>query len=88
MNNNISRVSANEALEQAVLWSFIQLLAEVKRGNNNIDNMTLREIKAIHANTTKGDLSEHLKKSLGNITHSSMGYLNKNGYKVVPIERS
>lgn len=84
----VTKVSANEALEEAVLWAFLELLAEVKRGNGNIDNMTMREVKSLHANTTKGDLSPHLKKALGNVTRSSMGYLNKNGYKVTPIERN
>ena len=80
-------ISANEALENAIMWAYIEMLSETKKANNNNDNMIMRELKGLHQNTTKGDLPPHLKQALRSVNKSAMGYLNSKGYKIVPIER-
>lgn len=82
------KVSANEALESALLWAFTALLDEIKKNNGNLDNLILREIKGIHFNTTKGDLPDYLRKALIEITRSSMGHINSKGLSIRPTTPS
>lgn len=83
----MQKVSANQALENAILWAFLEMLEETKRAGKGSDNVILREIKGLHHNTTKADMPEHLKKALGGVVQGSMGYLRSNGYIVTPIEK-
>lgn len=83
----MTEMSANEALENAILWSVTEMIEEIKRNNRGNENMIMRDIKSLHGNMTKGDLPDNLKKALTNASRGSMGYLNKNGYKVVQNER-
>jgi hypothetical protein len=86
MSQTTTKVSANEALQTAILMGVIAILEESRRTNKGAENIIMRELKGIHSNTGKNDLPDHLRKALNNVTHSSMGYLNTNGYRVAPIE--
>lgn len=77
------QISANEALQNAILYALTQMLERSRREHKNIDNIVLREIKGIHSNTEKGDLPEHLRKSLNESTISAMGYIRSAGYAIV-----
>lgn len=76
-------MSANEALQNAILYALTQMLERSRREHQNVDNIVLREMKAIHPNTEKGDLPEHLRKSLNESTVSAMGYIRSAGYSIV-----
>lgn len=81
------KVSANQALENAILWAFVELLEESKKASNGVDNVLLREVKGLHHNTTKADMPEHLKKALNKVVQGSTGYLRSNGYVITPTEK-
>jgi hypothetical protein len=86
MSKTVTKVSANEALETAILIGVIEVLQASRRVHKDADNIIMRELKGLNPNTVKDDLPDHLKKALNNVTRTSMGYINTNGYRLAPIE--
>lgn len=86
MSQTTVKVSANEALETAILIGVIEVLEASRRTHKGADNIILRELKGIQPNTSKADMPEHLRRALGNVTRTAMGYINTNGYRLTTIE--
>ena len=76
-------ISSRELMQQIVVRSVIEAVQGMKAANAN-DNTLLRELKALHGNTTMEDLPDHLKKLVNELTQSMFGYMNRNGYVLVP----
>jgi hypothetical protein len=87
MSQTTTKISANEALETAILLAAIELIQTSRRQNRDADNIVLRELKGLNQNTVKADMPEHLRRALSNVTRTSMGYINSNGYKLAPTEK-
>lgn len=79
-------ISSRQLMEEIVARAAIALLEESKRANSGNDNLILRELKALHGNTTTQDLPEHLQKAVKTIADSMFGYINHQGFVLVPKE--
>lgn len=73
-------------MQEIVSRSAIALVEASRKANRDNDNLVLREMKALHSNTTFGDLPEHLQKAVIEVANSMFGYVNHNGYVLIPKE--
>lgn len=78
MNNK----SAKEVMQEICFNALVEAVQSMKR--NNIDNGLLREVKALHSNTTFADLPDYVKKSLRDNVDRAFIKLNSEGYVVTP----
>ena len=72
-----------EIIQRAAL----ELVEAIKREHKGNDNLVMRDIKALHGNTAYEDLPEYLKKAVKEATAAMFGYVNKQGFVLVPRER-
>ena len=69
-----------EILVSAVLDSFVAL----KAASKGLPNSLLRDLNAIHANTTFGDLPEEVQRAVAASVRAGFSRLLKEGYSVAP----
>jgi hypothetical protein len=60
------------------------LVDTIKRHHKGNENLILREIKGLHANTTTKDLPEYLQKELARLTQAGFQFLNGKGFVLAP----
>lgn len=77
-------LSSRQALEEVLLRGHVELIKATRRGTKNNPNIFLREVAALHDNTTKADIPDYLKRSLAENTTSLLNWLHKEGFVLVP----
>jgi hypothetical protein len=79
-----TEISSKQLMEEIVVRAALEFVQGLKKNNNNLDNQVLREIKALHSNTTMADLSDEQKKLVRELSQSLLGYVNRTGFVLVP----
>lgn len=78
------KLSSRAALEEVLLRAHIELVKASRRGTQNNPNIFLREMGALHDNTTRSDIPDYLKKALADNTSSMLAYLHSQGFTIIP----
>jgi hypothetical protein len=78
--------TSREIMEQVVVRAVLEAVQAMRKANST-DNMLLRELKALHSNTTMEDLPEHLQKLVKELATSMFGYINRSGFVLVPRDK-
>jgi len=79
-----TEISARQLMEEIILRAALEFVQGLKKNNAGLDNQLVREIKGLHSNTTLEDLTEQQKRLIKEIVQSMFGYVNKNGFVLVP----
>lgn len=82
-----NNVSSRQLMEEVITRAAMAFVQSMKATNGNNDNLVLREIKSLHSNTTYEDLPEHLQALVKEIATAMFGYINHQGFVLVPKER-
>ena len=69
-----------EVMQDICFNALVEAVGSMKR--NNADMGVLRDCKALHSNTTFGDLPDYVKKALRTSVEQAFTKLNTEGYKV------
>lgn len=77
-------LSSRQALEEVILRAHVELIKATRQGTKNNQNIFLREVAALHDNTTKADVPDYLKRALVDNTTSMIAWLHKEGFVIVP----
>lgn len=83
-----TEISSRQLMEEICIRAALEFIQELKKSNANVDNQLLREIKGLHSNTSLEDLSEQQKKVIKSLAQSMFGYINRNGFVLVPKDNS
>jgi hypothetical protein len=76
--------SATEVMQDVLVAAVLDALAALKTASRGVPNTMLRDISAIHANTTFGDLPPEVRDAIGANVRSSLTRLLKEGYAIAP----
>ncbi len=76
--------SANELMQEIVAAATIDGVMALKAASKGLPNNLLRDIGAIHANTTVADLPTELQAAIAASARAGFGKLMKEGYTVAP----
>lgn len=76
--------TATEVVQDALFSAIIDAVMAVKNDAKGMPNTVLREVNAMHANSTFADLPEHVQKSIRESTKSTLNRLRKEGFSVTP----
>lgn len=84
--------SATDLMHEAILSAVIDGIIALKAASKGLPNSLLRDLNAIHANTTFDDLPRELRDSIGRSVRDAFSRLLKEGYSVssgrpVPVNR-
>lgn len=74
--------SATEVMHDIIYAAVIDAIGALKSGAGNLPNTVLRDLGAIHANSTYADLPEGMKKAIEASVRSAFARLLKEGYNV------
>lgn len=74
--------SATEVMQDVIYAAVIDAIAGLKAGAGNLPNNLLRDLGAIHANTTFADLPEGVRKAIETNVRAAFTRLLKEGYNV------
>jgi hypothetical protein len=74
--------SATEIMQEAVYAAVIDSIVALKGASKGLPNNLLRDLNAIHANTTYADLPPELQASIGASVRAIFARLLKEGYSV------
>ncbi|HEX8669670.1 MAG TPA: hypothetical protein VF727_14995 [Allosphingosinicella sp.] len=74
--------SATDVMQEIVVSSVLDSIAALKAASGGLPNTLLRELNAIHANTTFADLPKELQASIGASVRAAFTRLLKEGYSV------
>jgi hypothetical protein len=76
--------SATEVMESAIVAAVLDAVAALKTASGGLQNALIRDISAIHPNTTFGDLPRPVQAAITASVRSAFGALQKEGYTVAP----
>jgi len=76
--------SATDVMHDVIYAAVIDAVGALKSGAGNLPNTILRDLGAIHANTTYADLPEALRKAIEASVRAAFTRLHKEGYSVGP----
>jgi hypothetical protein len=76
--------SATEVMQEIVFSAVIDSIAALKAASKGLPNTLLRDINAVHANTTFADLPPELQAALSASVRAAFARLLKEGYSVAP----
>jgi hypothetical protein len=76
--------SANELMQEIVYAAVIDAVIALKAASKGLPNSLLRDLNAIHANTTFADLGPELQAAIAASARAGFGKLMKEGYTVAP----
>jgi hypothetical protein len=76
--------AANDVMQSILFSAVIDALAALKRASGGLPNQLLRDVQAIHANVTFGDLPKELQDAISESTRTAFTQLLKEGYAVGP----
>ena len=74
--------SATDVMQDVIYAAVIDAIGALKAGASNLPNNMLRDIGAIHANSTFADLPEGVRKSIEASVRAAFTKLLKEGYNV------
>lgn len=76
--------SATEVMEHVLVAAVLDALAALRAGSGGMPNALLRDLQAIHANTTFADLPKPVQASVQASVRAAFRELQKEGYAVGP----
>jgi hypothetical protein len=76
--------SATEVMQSIIFSAIIDAVEALKASSKGVPNNMLREIQALHTNTTFGDLPKELQAAIAESTRAAFARLLKEGYSVGP----
>ncbi|MDO7844008.1 hypothetical protein, partial [Sphingomonas immobilis] len=76
--------SATEVMESAIVAAVLDAVAALKTASGGLQNALIRDINAIHPNTTFGDLPQPVQAAITASVRTTFGALAKEGYTVAP----
>jgi len=74
--------SATEVMQEILFSAILDSLASLKAASKGVPNIMLRDLNAIHANTTFADLPKELQASITSSVRAAFTRLLKEGYSV------
>ncbi len=74
--------SATDVMQDVIYAAVIDAIGALKAGAGNLPNTMLRDLGAIHANTTFADLPEGVRKAIETSVRAAFTRLLKEGYNV------
>lgn len=76
--------SATDLMQEIIFSAFLDGIAALKASSKGLPNTLLRDLNAIHQNTTFADLPKELQAAISASVSSSFTRLLKEGYAVAP----
>jgi hypothetical protein len=76
------RKSATEVMQELIAAAVLDAVAALKAASKGLPNNLLRDLNAIHANTTVGDLPAEVQTAIGASVRAAFSRLQKEGYSV------
>ena len=76
--------SATDVMQEIIVSAVLDAMAALKVASKGMPNTLLRDLNAIHANTTFGDLPKELQDAIGANVRAAFTRLLKEGYAVAP----
>ena len=76
--------SATEVMQDVIVSAVLDSIMALKTASKGVPNTMLRDINAIHANTTFADLPKELQDAIGAAVRAAFTRLLKEGYAVAP----
>lgn len=77
-------LSGNEIMREVIARSMMALLAKMNQHHKGNANLIMRDIAMLHSNTTFADLPEYLQAEIRALNSAMFGYINREGYVLVP----
>lgn len=74
--------SATDVMQEIIFSAVIDSIAALKTASKGLPNTLLRDLNAIHANTTFADLPPELQAAIGSSVRAAFSRLLKEGYSV------
>ena len=74
--------SANEVMREAIFAAVVDALQALKNASKGVPNSLLREVNAVHANSSFADLPPELQAAITASVRDALGRLLKEGYSV------
>ena len=78
--------SATDVMQEILVSAVLDSVAALKAASKGLPNTLLRDINAMHANTTLSDLPRELQDTIAANVRSAFTRLLKEGYAVAPRE--
>lgn len=79
-----NQTTSSEVMREIITRSMLALVEVINNHHKGNANLIMRDIKMLHSNTTFADLPEYLQDEIRKLNGSMFGYLNKEGYLLVP----
>ena len=76
--------SATDVMHDILFAAVLDAVGALRAASGGVPNMMVRDLNAIHANTTFADLPEPLQKAINDAVRSAFTRLLKEGYSVTP----
>jgi hypothetical protein len=76
--------SATDVMQEIIVSAVLDAMAALKVASKGMPNTLLRDLNAIHANTTFGDLPKELQDAIAANVRAAFTRLLKEGYAVAP----
>jgi hypothetical protein len=78
--------SATEVMHEVVFAAIVDSVAAFKAASNGVPNTLLRDLNAVHANTTFADLPKELQATIDKSVRAAFTRLLKEGYSVAAVQ--
>ena len=78
--------SATDLMQEIVFSAVLDAIAALKASSKGLPNTLLRDLNAIHANTTFADLPKELQAAISASVGAAFSRLMKGGYSVSPAQ--
>ena len=76
--------SATDLMQEIIFSAVIDLIGALKAASKGVPNTLLRDLNAVHANTTLSDLPQELQAAIATNVRAAFTRLLKEGYSVSP----
>ncbi|WP_185829203.1 hypothetical protein [Sphingomonas ginkgonis] len=76
--------AAIDVMQSVIFSAVLDAIAALKTASNGLPNQLIRDLQAIHPNTTFEDLPKELQQAIGQSVRSAFTQLLKEGYAVAP----
>ncbi|WP_162806154.1 hypothetical protein [Sphingosinicella terrae] len=76
--------SATDVMQEIIVSAVLDSFVALKAASKGLPNSLLRDLNAIHANTTFGDLPDEVQKTVAASVRAGFSRLLKEGYSVAP----
>lgn len=76
--------SATDVMQELVFSAVIDAIVALKSASKGLPNALLRDLNAVHPNTTLPDLPQEVQAAIGASVRAAFARLRKEGYAVAP----